>query len=86
MSGFTLNGDMTSTQIAFNIFQAGLFLSYATRGGNQEVTDAMVALTETLSGKAKGSASKAIVKLEKLLADNKDGISAHLKELAAKGP
>ena len=86
MSGFALNGDMTSSQIAFNIFQAGLFLSYATRGGNQEVTDAMVALTDTLSGKAKGSASKAIIKLEKLLADNKDGITEHLKKLAAKGP
>ena len=86
MSGFTLSGDMESTQIAFNIFQAGLLISYAAHGGNNEVTDAMVDLTNTLSGKGSGNATKALAKLEKLLADNKDGISEHLKKLVAKAP
>lgn len=83
---FTLNGDMESTQIAFNLFQAGLLLSYATQGGNNEVTDAMVAVTKTLSGKGKGNAGKAIAKLEGLLAKNQDEIVAHMNKLIASAP
>tara|TARA_R110002094_G_scaffold63668_3_gene73953 strand:+ start:3566 stop:4927 length:1362 start_codon:yes stop_codon:yes gene_type:complete len=86
LSGFTLNGDMQSADIAFNLFQSGLLLSYATQGGNREVTDAMVAVTDALSGKGKASVGKCLSKLEKLLADNQDGIVAHLKKLIAKAP
>lgn len=84
-AGFAISGEMESKDIAFNIFQAGLLLSYATRGGDKEVTAAMEAVTEALSGKSKG-ADKAIEKLEKKLIGAKDGVAAHLQELIAKAP
>lgn len=83
---FALNGGMESTKIAFNLFQAGLLLSFATQGGNTEVTDAMVAVTDALSGKGKTNAGKAITKLEGLLAKNQDEIIAHMNKLIAQAP
>jgi hypothetical protein len=77
---------MESTKIAFNLFQSGLLLSYATQGGNREVTDAMVAVTDALSGKGKASVGKAITKLEELLSEQQDAIVTHLKKLIAKAP
>ena len=85
-STFALNSDLDSPQIAFNLFQAGLMLSFATSGGNKEVTDAMVAVTDALSGKGKGGVGKAITNLEKLLAGAQDEVVEHLKKLIAKAP
>ncbi len=86
ISGFTLDGGMESTKIAFNLFQSGLLLSYATHGGNREVTDAMVGVTDALSGKGTGSVGKALTQLEELLAEQQDAIITHLKKLIAKAP
>ena len=83
---FALNADLEPPQIAFNLFQAGLLLSFATQGGNTEVTDAMVAVTEALSGKGKASATKAITKLEELLAESQDEVVAHMNKLIAEAP
>ncbi|MFK7739453.1 MAG: hypothetical protein AB8H80_03950 [Planctomycetota bacterium] len=83
---FELSSDLQPKQIGFNLYQAGLLLSYATRGGNEEATNAMLAVTASLSGEGKGSASKAISKLEKVLAGCKDGVTEHLKKLVAKSP
>lgn len=83
---FALSSDVEQRQIDHNLYQAGLLLSYATQGGNAEVTDAMVRVTETLSGKGKGSATKAITKLEGLLAKNQDGVVAHMNKLIARAP
>ena len=83
---FALNGDMESSQIAFNLFQAGLLLSFATQGGNTEVTDAMVAVTEALSGKGKGNAGKAVTRLEALLAKSQDQVVAHMNKLIKEAP
>jgi hypothetical protein len=83
---FTLSSDLQSAEIAFNLYQAGLMLSFATQGGNKEVTDAMVAVTDALSGKGKASVGKAISKLEGLLAGAQDQVTEHLKKLVAKAP
>ena len=85
-NGFTLDASLQSTEIAFNIFQAGLMLSYAAHGGDQTVTDAMIAVTDALSGKGKASASKSITALEKLLAKSQDKVVEHLNKLIAKAP
>ncbi|MFT4515166.1 MAG: hypothetical protein ACI91B_003880, partial [Planctomycetota bacterium] len=85
-NGFALNGGMEPPQIAFNLFQAGLLLSYATQGGNREVTDAMVGVTNALSGKGKASVGKAITKLETLLAANQQPIVGYMMELIDKAP
>ena len=83
---FALSADVEQSQVDHNLYQAGLLLSYATQGGNNEVTDAMVELTNTLSGKGKGSASKAITKLEGLLAESRDQVVAHMNKLIAQAP
>lgn len=84
-AGYAISGEMESKDIAYNIFQSGLLLSFATRGGDQEVTAAMEAVTAALSGKGKG-ADKAIEKLEKKLIGAQDGVTAHLQGLVAKAP
>lgn len=86
LKGYVLNADLEQTKVDFNLYQAGLMISFATRGGNQEVTDAMLTLTDTLSGKAKGNASKAIAKLESALADAQDDVAKHLQMLISKAP
>lgn len=84
-NSFAIDSSIDPKQIGFNIYQAGLLLSYAMRGGDQEVTDAMVAVTDSLSGKG-GNPTKAIEELEKLLIKSEDGIKAHLQELLKKAP
>jgi len=83
--GYDLNGNQSATDVAYNIFQAGLVLSYAMKGGNQEATNALLEVTNALSGKG-GNASKAVSDLEKLLINCKDGIVEHLTALIAKSP
>jgi hypothetical protein len=85
-NGFAINGEMENTAVAQNVFVAGLMLSFATRGGNADVTESMVELTDALSGKSRGNIVKLIDKLEKKLIKAEDGITAHLKELIAKAP
>ncbi|HEB51751.1 MAG TPA: hypothetical protein ENI87_00710 [bacterium] len=85
-NSFDLNGDMQSTEIAYELFRAGLMVSFATHGGDQACTDAMRAVTDALSGKSKKSATKAIEKLEKALAAAQDKIVEYLNKLIAKAP
>ena len=86
LSNFELSADIDPPTLGFNLFQAGLLLSYATVGGDQEATNLMVAITDALSGKGKGSASKAITALEKHLAGKKPQIVEHLNKLIEKAP
>ena len=85
-NGFAINADMEPTAIAQNIFVAGLMLAFATRGGDSDVTAAMLEVTEALSGKGKGCVAKAVDKLEKRLIKAEDQIQEFLKELVAKAP
>lgn len=84
LSGFALDSTLESKDIAFNIFQSGLLLAYATRGGDAAATAAMQQVTDALSGK--GGAKKAIDNLEKVLIKSQDGIEKYLSTLIAKAP
>ncbi len=84
-SSWQLSADIQPKQVDFNVFQAGLMLSFAMRGGDKPTTDAMVAVTDAVSGKG-GDASKAISALEKELAKSQDKIVDYLKTLIAKAP
>ena len=72
------------TRVAGNLFQAGLMLRFAAGGGDAGVTEAMQALTALFSGQAKGSADKAIAKLEAALVAAEPAIAKLCQELAAK--
>ncbi|MFN3243069.1 MAG: hypothetical protein ACE37K_16335 [Planctomycetota bacterium] len=85
-SNFDLSADLETKDIDFNLFQAGLMLAYGMRGGDQEATDALMNVTNALSGKGKGSAGKALTAFEKLLDSKKDKIVAYLNTLIAKAP
>ncbi len=83
---FAISGDMESKDIDYNVFQAGLSLSFAAHGGEAKVTDALQAVTAALGGNAKGAASKAIAKLETELIVAEPKIVAYLQQLIAKAP
>jgi hypothetical protein len=84
--GFAISGDMESTAIAYNLYQAGLCIAFAAQGGDQTCTEAMKAVTASLSSGAKGAAAKAIAKLETDLIAAEPKIAAYLQQLIAKAP
>lgn len=79
-SAFDINGDMASTTIDFNVFQAGLVLEYAMRGGDEKVTAAMQDVSKAIVENT-GKSSKAFEQLERALAAAESGIRARLQEL-----
>lgn len=85
LGNYELNGGLESGKVDSHLFQAGLAVSFATRGGNKEVTDAMLKLTDALSGKASG-AGKALSNLEEKLGAAQDDIKKHLDMLISKSP
>ncbi len=85
-AGFAISGDMESTAIDYNMFQAGLLVSYAAHGGDAKVTEALQGVTGLLTGAQKGNAEKALTKLQGLLTDAEPKIATHLQNLIAKAP
>ncbi|HEX5054599.1 MAG TPA: hypothetical protein VFZ65_22675 [Planctomycetota bacterium] len=84
-AGFALNGEMEAKDVAYNLFQAGLMLSFAAQGGDAKTTEALQAVTASLSpGAKKGSAAKAISKLEAALIEAEPKIVAYLQKLIDK--
>lgn len=84
---FALNADMELAAIGYNLYQAGLCLAFAVRGGDEKVTAAMQAVTAALSdGGGKGSAAKAIAKLETELIAAEAKIGEYLTKVIAKAP
>ncbi|MCK5942093.1 MAG: hypothetical protein KAI24_09005, partial [Planctomycetes bacterium] len=86
LDSFDLSPDIEQKDVDYNLFQAGLMLAYGMRGGDQEATDALMAVTDALSDKGKGSAGKALSKFEKLLDAKKPQIVEYLNKLIAKAP
>ncbi|MBL8727130.1 MAG: hypothetical protein JNM25_01780 [Planctomycetes bacterium] len=85
-SGFAINGEMESTAIDYNIYQAGLMFSFAASGGDEAVTAALQDIGNLLNGSSKGKADKAIGKFEAALIAAEPKIAAHLQELITKSP
>lgn len=81
---FAINGDMEATAISYNVYQAGLMISFAANGGDEKTTAAMQEITAAFaSGKAKAVA-KTMEKLQGLLAGKEDRIRAHLQTLISR--
>lgn len=85
-SAYAINGEMESTAIDYNIYQAGLMFSFAATGGDEQVTAAMEDVKALLAGTTKAKADKVFAKLEAALVAAEPKIAAHLQELAAKSP
>ncbi len=85
-SSFQISGELEPKAIDANIYQAGLVLSFAVKGGDAKVTDAMMEVSQQIAaGKGKGL-DKAIDKLARLIAEREDAVKAYLqKVVAAKG-
>ncbi|MBL8752437.1 MAG: hypothetical protein JNK15_03970 [Planctomycetes bacterium] len=85
-SGFAISGDMESTAIAYSLYQAGLCLAFATKGGEAKVTEAYQEFAGLLTGKTKGNAEKAMTKLQNALIEHEAKMGAYLQQLVAKAP
>jgi hypothetical protein len=86
LSNYDLSSELDTKEIDYNLFQAGLMLAFGMRGGNQRATDALMAVTDALSGQGSGSPGKALTTFEKVLDSKKDDIVAYLQKLIAKAP
>jgi hypothetical protein len=84
-AGFAISGEMESKEIDYNIFQAGLLVAYCLHGGDAKATEAMKAVTDVLSGTAKGSLDKAVTKLQTQLMEDEAKVAAYLQQVIAKG-
>jgi hypothetical protein len=84
-SSFAISGEMESKDIDYNIFQAGLLLSFCVNGGDAEATAALKGVTDVLMGNAKGGLDKAIGKLQAQLIDAEAKVAAYLQQIVAKG-
>jgi hypothetical protein len=83
-ASFAINGEMEAHEIQYNLFKAGLMLSFATTGGDAKVTETMQALTSLLAGTSKGNFEKLLTKLQGQLIDSEAAINAHFQKLIAK--
>ena len=85
-AGFAISGEMESTAIDYNMYQAGLLLAYAVKGGDPKVTETMQAVTAALGGTAKGGFDKAVTKLQTQLIEAEPKVAAYMQQLIAKAP
>lgn len=79
LAGFSINGDVDPVDISCNLFEAGLLVDFAMRGGDAKVTEAMQAVTACITGKAKGG-EKAIAKLEAALIEAEPKVATYLQK------
>jgi hypothetical protein len=79
---FTISGELESRQIDYNVFQAGLALSFARDGGDKQSTAALQEVTEAFE-KSPKNIEKAIQKLEKTLVKKEAELRAHLQKLVS---
>lgn len=83
-SGFTISGDLETTQIDFNIYQAGLLLMFCLYGGDAEATATMQEVTAAF-GKDGRALERAVQKLEKVLVKKEAELRAYLHQVTTKG-
>jgi hypothetical protein len=89
-ASFAINGEMQATEVANNIYMAGLLLTFAASGKDEKCTEALKAITAMLSGGGKGNVDKAldkaVAKLQAALIEAQPQLVAHLQHLITKAP
>jgi hypothetical protein len=84
-NSFAINGEMESKQIDYNIYQAGLLISFAATGGDDKATKALQEVTAAFADGKSQAIDKSIDKLKTLLLGKEDEIRRHLQTVIAKG-
>lgn len=83
-ASFEISADVPNTRVEYNVFQAGLALSFAMRGGDKEAVKAVQAFTAAFDEGPKAVA-KAAQQLEKVLMKKEEELRAYLKDVVSKG-
>jgi hypothetical protein len=85
-SSFAIDGTMENTAIGYNLYEAGLLLSFAAHGGDAKCLEALQGLTASFADPKKGGPDKAISKLQAALIEATPKITAYLNQLITKAP
>lgn len=80
LSSFAINPQMSPREIDYNVYQAGLVLAFCMRGGDEEATKALMAVTEALQKNAR-AVEKALARLEKLIPRKEARIRDYLRKV-----
>lgn len=80
-NGFAISGDMTANDIDKAIFQAGMTIDFAAKGGQAAVTDAMQLVTQAFASRNGRAVEKALEMLEKQVRAAEDAVDAYFKSL-----
>jgi len=83
ISAFGINGEMEPSDIFKNVYQAGLLASFAARGGDAKVTEALQEVTAAFAAAKGRNVDKGIDKLHKQLLGKDSEVKAHLQKLIA---
>lgn len=82
-AGFDISGEMDPNEIGYNIFLAGLLVSFAANGGETKITETMQAISTCL-GTGKGNFDKLVSTLQSELIAAEAKINDYMQKLAAK--
>lgn len=80
LTSFSIGPEMSPRDIDYNVYQAGLVLAFCMRGGDEEATKALMALTEALQQNAR-AVEKALIRLEKLIPKKEAEIRAYFRKV-----
>ncbi len=80
-SGYQISGEVPRATIDFNIYQAGLVLEFAMRGGNADASKAIQAVTAAFAARDGKAISKTIGALEKTIVKNEEAVRAYLNKI-----
>lgn len=81
INGFTLNGDMQSSEISYNVIYVGLLIHFATKGGDKASTDAMVSITEGFKSADKAAIESGVESLAAALIEAEAKIGPHMQKM-----
>jgi len=79
-ASFEISAEVSQNQVEYNVFQSGLVLNFAMRGGDKEATAAVQAFTAALD-EGPREAEKAAQELEKVLITKEEELRAYLKDV-----
>jgi len=86
-SSFAIDaGSMEPAAIGYNLYEAGLLLSFAAHAGDSKCLEALQGLTASFADPKKGSPDKAVSKLQAALIEATPKITAYLNQLITKAP
>lgn len=81
-AGFAINGEMQSTEIDANIYQAALLIHFAAHGGETKITEMLQELSGSLSGAKKGGVGKILARFQAALIEAEPKIVAYLQKIS----